>query len=100
MANALGMYFFVFVFDKHSTVAYKRFVDNVPLAVDRDLVRGICQDVLKILNAGLGINGPNGHRICNELAQESPNVAGKREELVKKLETAESSASAATAQVS
>ncbi|KAF9465139.1 P-loop containing nucleoside triphosphate hydrolase protein [Collybia nuda] len=67
-------------------VAYKRFVDNVPLAVDRDLVRGVRHDVLKMLNTGLGITGPEGHLICRELAQENQNISGKREELSKKLE--------------
>jgi hypothetical protein len=67
-------------------VAYKRFADNIPLAIDHELVRGIERDVLPILYAGLGINGSEGQRICEELAQESPNVAGKREELSKKLD--------------
>ncbi|KAJ2922809.1 hypothetical protein H1R20_g14301, partial [Candolleomyces eurysporus] len=34
-------------------VAYKRVADNIPLAVDHELVRGIERDVLKILNTGL-----------------------------------------------
>ncbi|KAF9461878.1 P-loop containing nucleoside triphosphate hydrolase protein [Collybia nuda] len=67
-------------------VAYKRFADNVPLAVDHDLVRGIEEGILQVLYTGLGINGPDGQRICKELAQESPNISGKREELMKKFE--------------
>lgn len=38
------------------------------------------------MNTGLGINGPDGLRICKELAQESPNVVNRREEFTKKLE--------------
>jgi hypothetical protein len=34
----------------------------------------------------LGINGPDGARIANELAQESLQIADKREDLSKKLE--------------
>ncbi|TFK45126.1 P-loop containing nucleoside triphosphate hydrolase protein [Crucibulum laeve] len=67
-------------------VAYKRFADNVPLAVDHELVLGAERGVLKILYGGLGINGPDGHRICKDLAQESPQNADRREELMKKLE--------------
>ncbi|KAG5642230.1 hypothetical protein DXG03_003375 [Asterophora parasitica] len=67
-------------------VAYKRFADNIPLAIDYELVYGAERDVLKVLNVGLGINSSDGHRICKELAQESPTVAGHREELSKRLE--------------
>ncbi|KAG6850610.1 hypothetical protein C0991_000268, partial [Blastosporella zonata] len=66
--------------------AYKRFVDNIPLAVDYELIWGVERDVLAALNIGLGINGENGDRICKELAQENVSVAGRREELSKKLE--------------
>ncbi|KAF5317369.1 hypothetical protein D9611_003615 [Ephemerocybe angulata] len=67
-------------------VAYKRFADNIPLAIDYELVQGIERDVLKIIYGRLGINGPDGQRIAEELAQESAQVADKREDLVKKLE--------------
>ncbi|PPQ80108.1 LOW QUALITY PROTEIN: hypothetical protein CVT25_001476 [Psilocybe cyanescens] len=70
-------------------VAYKRFTDNVPLAIDLDLVRGVKQDVLVVLYSTLGINGLDGHRICKELAQESPQIADKRIDLQKKLERLE-----------
>ncbi|KAF8885931.1 hypothetical protein BD779DRAFT_643686 [Infundibulicybe gibba] len=39
-------------------VAYKRFADNVPLAIDYELVRGTERGVLAALYEGLGINGP------------------------------------------
>ncbi|KAJ7587575.1 P-loop containing nucleoside triphosphate hydrolase protein [Mycena floridula] len=67
-------------------VAYKRFADNVPLAIDLDLVRGVEKDVLRALQIGLKIYGKNGSEICKELAEESPQVAERRLELVKKLE--------------
>ncbi|KAJ2918308.1 hypothetical protein MD484_g2118, partial [Candolleomyces efflorescens] len=67
-------------------VAYKRFADNIPLAVDYELVQGIERDVLKVLYTKLAINGADGRRIANELAQESAQVANKRQDLSKKLE--------------
>ncbi|KAG5649860.1 hypothetical protein H0H81_001744 [Sphagnurus paluster] len=70
-------------------VAYKRFADNVPLAIDLDLVRGAEKDILRVLYADLGINGPDGHRICVELAQESLQVADRRLDLQKRLERLE-----------
>lgn len=68
------------------TVAYKRIADYIPLALDHELVRGIERDVLQTLNTGLGISGSDGQRICKELAQENMAVAGRREELNKRLE--------------
>ena len=70
-------------------VAYKRFADNIPLAIDDVLVRGLERNILQALYTGLGINGPEGHRICKELAQESPQVADRRTDLAKKLERLE-----------
>jgi hypothetical protein len=70
-------------------VAYKRFSDNIPLAIDDVLVRGLERDILQALYTGLGVNGPDGHRICKELAQESPQVADRRMDLAKKLERLE-----------
>lgn len=71
-------------------VAYKRFADNIPLAVDHDLVRGFDKGLLGIIYERLGILGENGKRVCSELAQENPLVASRREELVKKLERLQS----------
>ncbi|KAG6917243.1 hypothetical protein DXG01_003275 [Tephrocybe rancida] len=67
-------------------VAYKRIADNIPLAIDYELIFGVERDVLAALNTGLGINSENGDRICRELAQENATIAGRREELSKKLE--------------
>ncbi|KAJ3812204.1 P-loop containing nucleoside triphosphate hydrolase protein [Lentinula aff. lateritia] len=67
-------------------VAYKRFVDNIPSAIDHEMVLGFERDLLRTLPLRLGIHGPDGLAICKELAQESTQVAAKREELSKKLE--------------
>ncbi|KIK69970.1 hypothetical protein GYMLUDRAFT_151336 [Collybiopsis luxurians FD-317 M1] len=67
-------------------VAYKRFVDNIPLALDHEIVKGFERDLVRILSNRLGIHGENGPEICKEFARESPQVAARREELLKKLE--------------
>ncbi|KAJ7064490.1 P-loop containing nucleoside triphosphate hydrolase protein [Mycena amicta] len=70
-------------------VAYKRVTDNIPLAIDYELVRGVGRDLLPLLYNNLGVGGKEGDRICRELVQESPSVANKREELTKKMERLE-----------
>lgn len=71
------------------SVAYKRFADNVALAIDAELVRGVENGMLQLLYTSLGINGPDGLRVCLELAQESPHIGDKRADLLKKLERLE-----------
>ncbi|KAF8207751.1 P-loop containing nucleoside triphosphate hydrolase protein [Mycena galopus ATCC 62051] len=75
--------------DPALNITADRIADNIPLAIDHELVRRVGRDLLSTLYSGLGINGPEGIRICRELAQESPSVAGKREELLKRLERLE-----------
>jgi hypothetical protein len=69
-------------------VAYKRFTDNIPLAIDYELVRGLERDLALNLYKGLGLtgNGADCSRVCKGLMQESPHVVGRREELHKKRE--------------
>lgn len=67
-------------------VAYKRFSDNICLAIDFELVRGVERNLITALYATLGINGPDGPRICKELAQESPHLADRRADLKGKLQ--------------
>lgn len=68
-------------------VAYKRFVDNIPLAIDAELVLAVAGDtLLATIFSGTGLTGPNNMKICKELAQEHPGIAGRREELHKKLD--------------
>jgi hypothetical protein len=67
-------------------VSYKRITDVVPMAIDHELVLGVSCNVLAILSKGLKIQGDNGKEICREFARESPQDAGRREELHKKLE--------------
>ena len=65
------------------------FADNIPLAIDVELVQGIERNVLKELYSKLGVNGEDGARVCHELAQESPQVADKKADLLKNLEQLE-----------
>ncbi|KAH6910213.1 P-loop containing nucleoside triphosphate hydrolase protein [Coprinopsis sp. MPI-PUGE-AT-0042] len=74
-------------------VAYKRFTDNVPLAIDHEFVCGIKQDILPTMLSRLGLHGPEGHRICKDLAQESPQIADRRMDLEKKIERLETASS-------
>ena len=74
-------------------VAYKRFADTVPLAIDYELVRGAERGILQILYKNLGITGHDGYNICQELAQESFGVADRRKELSTKLERLERASS-------
>ena len=52
-------------------------------------MRGAERGILQLLCLSLGINGQDGRRICQELVQESPNIANRRAELQKKLERLE-----------
>ncbi|KIY53536.1 hypothetical protein FISHEDRAFT_33028 [Fistulina hepatica ATCC 64428] len=67
-------------------VAYKRFVDNIPMTVDEELVYGMQDGLLLSLLQGLHINGPDAYRVCQDLAAESPLNASKREAYMKQLE--------------
>ena len=70
------------------TVAYKRFADNVPNAIDHELVLGLDRDgaLERVLLKGLGITGPDGQRRCREFLQEPPNFVTRRQELQKRWE--------------
>ncbi|KAF9047682.1 P-loop containing nucleoside triphosphate hydrolase protein [Panaeolus papilionaceus] len=71
-------------------VAYKRFSDNIPIAIDYEMVQGAERGLLLELYDGLGINGPDGIRICEEFATESPHIASQRMDLVNKYKRLES----------
>ncbi|TFY61367.1 hypothetical protein EVJ58_g4550 [Rhodofomes roseus] len=69
-------------------VAYKRYVDYVPMAVDRELILGIDSDgaLESVLLKGLGITGSDGPRRCKDFLQEPSNVVTRRQELQKRWE--------------
>jgi hypothetical protein len=67
-------------------VAYKRFADMVPIAVDYEIVLGLEKDVDKALQEGLQITGPDGYTRCQNMLQESSSVASRRQDVQKKME--------------
>ncbi|PCH35504.1 hypothetical protein WOLCODRAFT_145834 [Wolfiporia cocos MD-104 SS10] len=69
-------------------VAYKRFVDYVPMAVDYELVLGLHRNggLETALLKGLGISGEDGPRRCKEFLQEPQHVVTRRQELQKRWE--------------
>ncbi|KAI6044502.1 P-loop containing nucleoside triphosphate hydrolase protein [Pisolithus marmoratus] len=67
-------------------VAYKRFVDMVPLAIDFEMVRGIERGLDEALLDGLQLTRDDAHERCAAMLQEPAAIASKRQELSKKLE--------------
>lgn len=67
-------------------VAYKRFADMVPLAIDYEIVRGLHKGIEQALLDGLSLTGPDAHERCKQMVQEPSTVASKRTELQKKLD--------------
>ncbi|KAI6014111.1 hypothetical protein PISMIDRAFT_109943 [Pisolithus microcarpus 441] len=67
-------------------VAYKRFVDMVPLAIDYEMVRGMERGLDEALLEGLQLTGEDAHERCAAMLQEPTAISSKRQELSKKLE--------------
>ncbi|THH11229.1 hypothetical protein EW146_g8124 [Bondarzewia mesenterica] len=67
-----------------STVAYKRFVDNIPMSIDQALIRGLAEGLEAAIFSGLGVSGPKGFENCQRLLQEPPGIVEKRNELQKR----------------
>jgi len=66
------------------TVAYKRFVDNVPMGIDRTLLRGVTVGLEEALHKGLGISGSGGFERCQTLLSEPEDIVERRSELQKR----------------
>ena len=66
-------------------MAYKRFTDNVPLAIDQEFVKGVERGIEEVLYSGLKLNGQDGQKIARELVQEPSSTATLRDQLQKKL---------------
>ncbi|KAI0262190.1 P-loop containing nucleoside triphosphate hydrolase protein [Gloeopeniophorella convolvens] len=62
-------------------VAYKRFIDNVPKAIDQELVLGSAAGLQDALATGLGLGTPDAYDTCARLLGEPPRIAQKRAEL-------------------
>jgi hypothetical protein len=63
-------------------VAYKRFVDNVPKAIDERLVLGPAKGLQDALAIGLGPDSIDAHERCAKLLAEPLRIAERREKLV------------------
>ena len=66
-------------------VAFKRFADNVALAIDMDYVRGFGKGLETKLRRQLGIIGANGEERCLEYFAQPRNIVARREVLKAKL---------------
>jgi hypothetical protein len=75
-----------------AAVAYKRFVDNVPMAIDHELILGLGQDrgLENDLLKGLGVTGPGGYERCREFLHEQPHLIVRRKDLQNRRERLES----------
>ncbi|KAI0692158.1 P-loop containing nucleoside triphosphate hydrolase protein [Cytidiella melzeri] len=73
-------------------VAYKRFVDNVPNAIDYDIILGINRDrrLEDALYKGLGITGADAGKRCSDYLAEPPQIVTRRRDLQKRRERLES----------
>ena len=71
-----------------SSVAFKRFTDVVPMAIDQELLRGLDWDrgLHTTLTRRLEITGPGSLDKAKEYLQEPPDVVSRREILLKKRE--------------
>lgn len=62
-------------------MAYKRFVDNVPKAIDEQLVLGLARGLQDALATGLGLDLLDAHERCAKWLAEPPRIAEKRDKL-------------------
>ena len=73
-------------------VAFKRFTDMIPMAIDQELLRGLDwgRGLYPALTKGLEITGPGSLDKAKEYLQEPPEVKNRRESLQKKRERLQS----------
>ncbi|KAI0002252.1 P-loop containing nucleoside triphosphate hydrolase protein [Russula compacta] len=65
-------------------VALQRFVDYVPLVVDTELVRGVCQELTATLRQSFRFSEPDAAERCREFLREPFEVQQEREHLRQK----------------
>ena len=66
-------------------VSLHRFVDYVPLIIDTELVRGICQGLTPTLRMSFRLSDPGSVERCRDFLREPQEVHGEREHLRQKL---------------
>jgi hypothetical protein len=67
-------------------VAFKRFVDNIPMIVDYELLKGLDRTLTNALFQGLQVAGQDAHERASRYLQENPNVIQRRDTLEQDLE--------------
>ena len=67
-------------------VSLHRFVDYVPLVIDTELVRGICQDLTVTLRKSFRLSDPDAADRCRDLLREPDDVQRDRELLQQRLD--------------
>ncbi len=65
-------------------VAYKRFVDKVPMTLDCALLRGLKVGLESALFNGMHVSGPGGYERCRFLLSEPEEIVARRDALQKK----------------
>ena len=67
------------------TVAYKRFVDMVPMAIDHEIVLGIQHGIDNALRQGLQVTGLDGPDRCRRMLEQNISVVTERQEVQEKM---------------
>lgn len=70
--------------DSCATVAYRRFIDNVPMTIDHALCCGLKVNLEAVLFKGVDISGSGGYDHCKELLSEPEDIVARRDELQKR----------------
>jgi hypothetical protein len=72
-----------------NTVAYRRFVDIIPMATDEIMIQGFCRGLEKRLFEGLGVSGDHARERCaaflaysNEITLERDMLKTRRDRLL------------------
>ena len=84
--------------DPPAAVSHRRFLDNVPLAINHELIYGLVHPdrggLHDALYRRLGIDGAGADAQCEKLLQEPPNVQVTREEKLARYERFSAAATA------
>lgn len=76
-------------------VAYKRIIDDVPRAIEQDIVKRLTPGLLEILYATTGVNNED-ESVATQLLTEDPETAAERERLKEKIASLETALDALT----
>lgn len=78
------------VLENHLTcthvVALRRFADYVPLVVDTELVRGVCEELAPVLRRSFRFSDPGAAERYSDFLQEPLEVKNERERLKQRLD--------------